>query len=567
MTNPTIALISMVTQQAKRRFIQKTHHVAQSQAAFLQTLLHHQRSTELAQALESDTIRSVDQFRDCVPVAPYHTYQPYFERVAAGALGVVTPDPVTYINMTSGSTGKQKLIPVTKRSRRLVAKANMSSMGFGIASAQQRRLPLGKLLPTGSARTFGHTAGGIPFGPVSAGDLRMGNLLYRQVFAHPFDVLQIPDSGARQYVALLHALRDPNLRVIGANFPIFAIKLGQQLETYAESLLDDLERGAIADWLPLDPMLRRRLDRQLVADPARARELRLRLASAGRLTPKLAWPALSFIITARGGTSSFYFEQFPDYFGDVAVFGGVYASAEATFGVYHSLDQDGAVLALDSGFFEFVPQSQGSAAQPQTLLPTEVTVGDRYRILVTNYNGLYRYDNGDVVEVLGFYNQAPIITFCHRRGGLLSSTTEKTTEHHTTQVMQQLQREFDLPLVNYCITLAEREVPPPYLLNIELSGDRTLQNPQRFLARFDAILSDVNASYHYKRQDAVPPPRLRILAPGSFAALQQRLVNQGMTEVQLKQPHISEDRQFLAGLKVVQEVQLEPCLPPTLAYP
>jgi len=38
---------------------------------------------------------------------------------------------------------------------------------------------------------------------------------------------------------------------------------------------------------------------------------------------------------------------------------------------------------------------------------------------MTNYSGFYRYDIGDVVEVLGFYEQAPLLVFRHRRGGLL----------------------------------------------------------------------------------------------------------------------------------------------------
>ena len=69
--------------------------------------------------------------------------------------------------------------------------------------------------------------------------------------------------------------------------------------------------------------------------------------------------------------------------------------------------------------------NQESCEHPYTLLPTDVKVGERYRTLVTNYTGLYRYDIGDVVEVVGFYHQTPILVFRHRQGGLLSSTSEK----------------------------------------------------------------------------------------------------------------------------------------------
>jgi hypothetical protein len=146
--------------------------------------------------------------------------------------------------------------------------------------------------------------------------------------------------------------------------------------------------------------------------------------------------------------------------------------------------------------------------------------------------------------------------FRYRRGGLLSSTTEKTTEFHAIQVMQQLQQEFGISLESFCITLSDDQTPPAYLVNIELSPDSTLPYPQKFLEQFDRRLKAIHASYEVKRRDQVPPPRLRILAPGSFAQLHQRLMEKGMPEHHLKFPHISEDRAFLADLPVEQEVFL-----------
>lgn len=175
---------------------------------------------------------------------------------------------------------------------------------------------------------------------------------------------------------------------------------------------------------------------------------------------------------------------------------------------------------------------------------------------MTNYSGFYRYDIGDVVEVLGFYEQAPLIVFRYRRGGILSSTTEKTTEFHVTQVMQLLQQEFGLHLEDFCITLSENEFPAHYLVNIELAPGENLSDPQAFLTSFDRKLKEINVYYGSKRKDQVPPPRLRVLEAGSFGIVRKRQLQKGIPDSQLKFPHISEDRNFLAGLKVEQEVRL-----------
>ena len=82
------------------------------------------------------------------------------------------------------------------------------------------------------------------------------------------------------------------------------------------------------------------------------------------------------------------------------------------------------------------------------------------------------------------------------------------------------------------------------------------QIPQAFLEQFDQELQRIHASYAVKRRTQVPPPQLRILQPGSFAQMRQRLMAQGIPESHLKFPHISEDRQFLTDLPVEQDVTL-----------
>ena len=46
-----------------------------------------------------------------MPILPYASYEPYIERVAQGEPNVLLPDPVVYITLTSGSTGKKKTHP------------------------------------------------------------------------------------------------------------------------------------------------------------------------------------------------------------------------------------------------------------------------------------------------------------------------------------------------------------------------------------------------------------------------------------------------------------------------
>lgn len=557
MVNFTLAVLANAAKLSKANFVRKTRKAAIIQEEFLRSLLSNYQETEFGKEYGFGEIKSVEQFRERLPILPYSSYEPYLERIAKGESNILTPQPVIYLNLTSGSTGKQKLIPVTRQSRKILSRTNQVSMGFATEAAQKRGLPIGTILLTSSVQLYGRTSGGIDYGPVSVGHLRLNNFLYKQVFTHPYEALQVQDNLARHYVCLLFALRNASLRIIASNFPVLALQLCTYLESHAEELIEDIEKGTIAPWLHVKPELRAKLENQFSASPKRAAQLRQILHDKGKLTPKLAWQNLSFITTALGGTSNFYLQRFPEYFGDTPVFGGIYSSAEATFGIYPDFNHNGAILAIEAAFFEFIPQEQWNEEQPKTLLPHEVKVGEYYRILVSNYSGFYRYDIGDVVEVVGWYEQTPLIVFRHRLGGLLSSTTEKTTEFHVIQVMQRLQKEFNLSLENFCITLSENEIPPHYLVNIELLPGHNLDNPQEFIVQFDHILKEIHVSYAAKRLAQVPPPRLRIMASGSFGTIRQRLIEKGVPASQLKFPHISDDRQFLAGLTVEQEVMMQ----------
>ena len=556
MSNFLLTSLTLISEYAQSRFHEQTKQPWREQEKFLRKVLAAHQDTLFGQEYGLEEIKTIDQFRSRLPIKNYDYYEPYINRMAKGEANILTRDRVTYFSTTSGSTGKQKLIPVTKQFKNSLGWANLISIGFLSKALKKRESRLRKLLLTNSTDVSGYTSAGIPYGSSSSGVLKMGRWIYQQLFAHPYETLQVSDSLARHYLCLLFALQNQETGGIVANFPMLILRTCQYLEQYSEDFIHDLKTGTIPTWLNLESSLRNKIEVQFQANPKRAQELQAILSFQGRLTPPQVWQNLSYVASARGGTSNFYLQRFPEYLGDTPVFGAAYASAEATYSIYPDLNMDGSVLAVGTGFFEFIPESQWEASHPETLLATEVEVGKKYRILVTNYSGFYRYDNGDVIEVVGFYNQAPLIVFRYRRGGVISSTVEKTTEAHVVAVMERLQAEFDVILEDFCVTLSEEETPAHYILNIELTSEQDLPNLKGFLQRFDDLLQEINPRYGAKRQELVPPPRLHLLASGSFNIVRQRQREKGVPDSQLKFPHLSEDRSLVAGLNVIEKHNL-----------
>jgi hypothetical protein len=55
-------------------------------------------------------------------------------------------------------------------------------------------------------------------------------------------------------------------------------------------------------------------------------------------------------------------------------------------------------------------------------------VGQSYFVFVTTVSGLYRYDMNDIIEVVGMYEQAPLIRFVQKGEVVISLTAEKLYE-------------------------------------------------------------------------------------------------------------------------------------------
>lgn len=556
-----LSFFAMAARWQQRQFTRQLPQAPNIQARFLQKLLQEQRGTALGQALKLNSISTLEEFRQRVPRWNYDDYAPYFERAAAGETNVVSPRPVQVFNMSSGSTGSRKLVPITKRVQQTRAYANQVAMGYAFEQAQAQGQAVGQLLLTTLITPLGQTEGGITYGHVSGNQLRATpSLVYDPLFAQPYEALLVSDTAARIYVCLLFGLRQPQLTYLAANFPLIMLQVCTYLERFGPALVEDIGRGTLHQDIQLEPHLRQSLQRRLSPQPQRAQQLQALLNTHGRLLPRHVWPNLSFLITARGGPSDFYFERFDEYFGDTPIFGGTYASSEAVFGSCCWLNADGALLALKTNFFEFIAPDQWDQATPKTLLPHQLVTGEYYRVLVTNYSGFCRYDIGDVVQVIEMRHGVPVIIFRYRQGGTLSAISEKTTEYHVVQAMATLQDQLilkDIMIEDFCVTLSESLVEPFYSLNIELTGEITLPHPEQFLQAFDHQIQAANESYALKRKkNDITAPQLNILAPGSFKQLRQRRLKPGVADdAQVKLSHISCDRTLLDGITITQQIR------------
>jgi hypothetical protein len=134
-------------------------------------------------------------------------------------------------------------------------------------------------------------------------------------------------------------------------------------------------------------------------------------------------------------------------------------------------------LAIRSHFFEFAPIGGDDAIDyGGMMLADELNLGSRYRVVVTTDGGLYRYDLGDVIEVVGYDADCPQVQFVGRMDAVSDLVGEKLHEDHVRATLEQLFLEFDIDQDLYLLVVRE---PPSLGYTLLLSADTTLPENAR----------------------------------------------------------------------------------------
>lgn len=531
--------------------------------ATLQEILRLNGSTQWGRDHGLNGAHPVEAFRS-LPVTTYQDYAPYIERAANGEPGVLTSDPVTYFAVTSGTTGAQKLIPVTRRQSRVIMKNMLAPMGLAMRHGLLGPMR-GPWLQIQTERVNGTTPGGIPRGAATSGGLRKMGAMADAMWSSPMGVLQVQDQATARYVHLLFALGQERLWTMVAIFASTLLFTLRDLHARAPELLRDLADGTLSPNLMLSQAERAELQAALRPDPQRAMRLSA-LLERGRFTVKDIWPEVGTIMTATGGSFRFYADQLAPYLGGVPLYSPVYAASEAAIGIGAPPDGSGYILTPGAACHEFLPLDGDGAPAGAPLGLHQLDPGAEYEILLTTYAGLTRYRLGDLVRLQRYEGQAPVLEFVQRRGQVLNVAGEKTNAVQVADAMDAACRETGATVLEYVVAIDPASTPARYLLLVEgVHGEAggPLDAP-RLSGAFDRHLQRTAPSYaSHRRMGSLGPVALPLLHPGAFERYRDRRVAAGAAASQVKVPHVVPDPAFVqthfaADIAQTIEVDLAP---------
>ncbi|WP_405786149.1 MULTISPECIES: GH3 auxin-responsive promoter family protein [unclassified Streptomyces] len=504
--------------------------------------------TEFGRAHSLHTVRTMDDWRKAVPIQQYEDVEPYVRRAREGRAGVLTTSqPYAYLK-TSGSSGVPKHIPTTRHWRdRYRGPALYAQWGLYFealaasdpAAAADRHTP--DVLDLSWERAPGRIApgGSRPVYSISNRPAAVSSHDWLPPwYDEPWFVADPDESWEATMYRKLRLLAGRDVRAIVALNPSKIISLAHTLVTHGERLVADLHDGTLDG----------RRGAEVGVDRESAERLRAVLdATGGAPTLVDLWPRLTLAVAWNSASAALYRDWLEEVLPGVP---RLPFSTTGTEGIV-TLPVDGhpsaGPLAVDQGVYEFVPADDRDLLAPDTATLDfhELAVGREYRLVMSQANGLLRYDVGDVYRVAGYYGAVPRLEFTGRAGFRSSFTGEKLTETHVHQaVVGALPTDFGGRPLFTCVPVWG--TPPGYRVVIEGAAALGRAGLDRFREAVDTELRRINIEYGEKRRSR-RLGRLEVTAVpvGAFAAAEERLRARGASANQVKHHWLQRDAELL----------------------
>ncbi|MEZ5426982.1 MAG: GH3 auxin-responsive promoter family protein [Pyrinomonadaceae bacterium] len=519
-----------------------------TQRRFLFDLLKKNAGSSFGRSHGFDRIVGENDFRRRVPVRGYEDFRPFIDRIRSGEKGVLTEEEPLMFTLTSGTTDEPKYIPVTPSSQAF--NAGLMRQWLYRAECDHPGLTARASVGVVSRAVEGMTSAGVPYG--SASGLIYKNIpgFIRRAYAVPYAVSEIEDYDRRYFVLARFALAR-RVSLIATPNPGTLLRLADVCAENGEDLIRSIGDGTLGIELKGQKEIAAELSAMNAPDPERARQLERIAKEKGFLRFADCWPDLRLIGCWLGGSVGLQAGKLARHFGPVPLRDLGYLASEGSFTLPVEDRTSCGIPALESNYFEFVPEEELDSPDPLTLDLGQLEKDGRYGILLTTAAGLYRYRINDIIECTGFYVRTPLIRFLRKAGEMTSITGEKMHANHFVRAFEEIGRSLGLEAEQF------RAVPDllrnRYEIYLELKKGFSAAGWKNLIPpAIDHQLQRVNIEYAGKRRSKrLQAPVVFLMKPGWAEAGLRRHVAAGKRDTQYKPPILRQetdpaDREFVA---------------------
>ncbi len=466
--------------------------------------------SELARKLMPRKPRTLQEFRETVPLTSYPDYAPYLSEKNESVLAC---KPLCWAR-TSGHGGLSKWIPFTEEYLYVTSALVITTAMLSCASRQ------GDVKIQNDMRVL-HNLPPVPYGVG-----HFANAITQHLNVNFMPALTSYDGESfeeRTRNGFAQALRG-GVDILSSLSSVL-IRMGEHFE---ENSIEKRDSPGIQH-----PKVACRL---LLA--------KLRSKREGRpLLPKDLWPLKGLI--CYGMDTNIYKEKIMYYWGKEPL--QLYAATESGIMATQAWNKKDMTFTPQSSFYEFIPEKewlksrQNKRYRPRTVLLDEVQPGKMYEVVLTSFYGMpfLRYRIGDLVRFTDVEDpeahiDLPQMVFESRGDDLIDISGFARLDEKT---IWQAIAHTGLKYEDWCVRKEYKNGKPVVHLYIELKQEACAGDVRRLIHE---SLLELNCDYaDFEAMLRVKPLQVTLLQPGRFQRYYQNKQAMGADLGHLKPPHMN----------------------------
>lgn len=446
-----------------------------------------------------ESIDSIEEYQNRVPLSSYEDLKPYINRLREGEQNLLWPSEIKWFAKSSGTTAdKSKFIPVSFEAlEECHFRGGKDILAFYMKERPENGILKGKGLTLGGSAEVNEFSNQSYFGDLSA--VIIENLPFWAQF-----------------------IRTPAVEI--ALIPEFEEKLERIMEHTLHENVTSI--AGVPSW-------------NLVL-------LKAILVKTGKNNILEVWPNLE-LFTHGGVSFKPYREQFKKLIPSEHMnYLETYNASEGFFAIQDELNRDDMLLMLDLGvFYEFIPMDHFDQTNPPVYTIDEVEKGVNYALVISTNGGLWRYVIGDTVVFTSLFPHR--IKISGRTKYFINAFGEEVILDNAEKALMTACRETGAIVKEY--------TAGPMYMSDDAKGahewmiefDTAPDDFEKFKKVLDKTLCNINSDYEAKRYRNITlkAPEIVSLKPGTFYHWMQK---RGKLGGQNKIPRLANDRKYLDEL-------------------
>lgn len=475
------------------------NHPEDVQIDQFKSLIKKAEKTTWGKQYEYSSIRSIDDYRERVPVQDYDGFLQHIIRLRQGEENLLWPGKTNWFAKSSGTTStKSKFIPISKESLwQCHFQGGRDVLAIYHQNYPNNNLFSGKTLTLGGSHQINNFNVNSHYGDLSA--ILIENLpFWTQFFRTPSRKVALLDEWEEKLDLITKETIKQNVTAL----------------------------AGVPSWFLV--LLRHILD------------------FSGKKNLLEIWPNLELFI--HGGVSfTPYRSQYQDLLPSENMhYLETYNASEGFFAIQDEPSSSSMLLMLDYGvFFEFLPLSEQGKAFPKTLTLHQVETDVDYALVISTNDGLWRYLIGDTIR---FSSLKPFrIVISGRTRHYINAFGEEVIIDNAEKAIEAACRETGSVIKEYTAA--------PVYMSVKIKGahewliefEKEPNDLAKFIEVLDTTLKEQNSDYEAKRYKDITldMPHVIIAKKGLFFSW---LKKKNKIGGQNKVPRLSNTREYMDDL-------------------